>query len=613
MQKVMDFLEKNVEWFALGLGGLFFMYMAWTYLIASPVSKPVGSNNMTPGNVDDFNAKIAAELQSKIGNTAMPPFVVDSFRDSVINGLTLDSLHPPELAMIWNAQRSHTMDTATSSNPGSTTEPGGATAVVQSLPTLPAATPLLVETGRTTVLKTPGSSPTDIAWTTCAFAIPLAPLANEWNAAFGGTPAKLSSPSTVILSATAMRSEKLPDGTWSSETPVPRLANNTLLAYPAPDAPKLDQDAYRVMAARQGPDITTPKFYDPAPPPSGTIWRDPAELLRQKAKPGTITTALTPAAGPPIVPGAGGADAPPPGVPPEAWAQMLESRRMAQQSMANGGDQSGSPDTPAAPTTRAIDAKPIEPTVVFAEGVPGNSIPVPLTRTFNPSTAGMSDILVYLHDETVRPGKTYRYRLVYKLLNPLFVKHDPTLAANPALSTQFDLVSHPGQYSPEIGVQQRTYFFCAKPSRSPGDKQAFAFDVFTWANGNWKKHTFTVNPGDAIGTTVDGADFSTGYTFVDGRTRNTNTFLVTIVDDDGVAQVKDAQRDFNSAEHKANDQNVGSGNVAPTSRPAAAPTPAPAPPRRAGSVRPPTNYGPPGGYGGPPPGAFGPPGGGRYR
>ena len=41
MPKIVQFLEKNVEWFALGLGALFLGWAAWTYLINPPVSKVV--------------------------------------------------------------------------------------------------------------------------------------------------------------------------------------------------------------------------------------------------------------------------------------------------------------------------------------------------------------------------------------------------------------------------------------------------------------------------------------------------------------------------------------------------------------------------------------------
>ena len=37
MQKVIDFLEKHVQWVALGLGGLFLLLMVYLYVLTPPV------------------------------------------------------------------------------------------------------------------------------------------------------------------------------------------------------------------------------------------------------------------------------------------------------------------------------------------------------------------------------------------------------------------------------------------------------------------------------------------------------------------------------------------------------------------------------------------------
>jgi len=39
MQKITQFLEKNVEWIAVGAGVLFLFWMAYLYLLLPPVSK----------------------------------------------------------------------------------------------------------------------------------------------------------------------------------------------------------------------------------------------------------------------------------------------------------------------------------------------------------------------------------------------------------------------------------------------------------------------------------------------------------------------------------------------------------------------------------------------
>ena len=41
MRKVLDFLEKNVQWLAIALGGVYLLWMVWSYVI-NPVVKVPG-------------------------------------------------------------------------------------------------------------------------------------------------------------------------------------------------------------------------------------------------------------------------------------------------------------------------------------------------------------------------------------------------------------------------------------------------------------------------------------------------------------------------------------------------------------------------------------------
>ena len=49
MNKVLPILEKYVQWIALGIGVLFLLLMAYSYLAQSPVMVPVGTKEVTPG------------------------------------------------------------------------------------------------------------------------------------------------------------------------------------------------------------------------------------------------------------------------------------------------------------------------------------------------------------------------------------------------------------------------------------------------------------------------------------------------------------------------------------------------------------------------------------
>src|SRR6516165_3348594 len=80
MQKIVAILEKNVEWIALGLGGLFFLFMIYTYIVQKPVTSNVGSTVVTPGEVDPTIANgPAKDLSTKMQNTNVPKMVVKNF------------------------------------------------------------------------------------------------------------------------------------------------------------------------------------------------------------------------------------------------------------------------------------------------------------------------------------------------------------------------------------------------------------------------------------------------------------------------------------------------------------------------------------------------------
>ena len=54
MKKVVDFLEANVQWVALGLGVLWVLWMAWGFAINKPVAVKIGNEEMAPGSVDPY-------------------------------------------------------------------------------------------------------------------------------------------------------------------------------------------------------------------------------------------------------------------------------------------------------------------------------------------------------------------------------------------------------------------------------------------------------------------------------------------------------------------------------------------------------------------------------
>ena len=83
MQKVLDLLEKHVQWVALGLGALWLLFMAWSYVINPPAKVTIGSADLKAADVDEYTLKNAVgplENEMKPGKE-VPAMQVDQFAE----------------------------------------------------------------------------------------------------------------------------------------------------------------------------------------------------------------------------------------------------------------------------------------------------------------------------------------------------------------------------------------------------------------------------------------------------------------------------------------------------------------------------------------------------
>lgn len=133
-------------------------------------------------------------------------------------------------------------------------------------------------------------------------------------------------------------------------------------------------------------------------------------------------------------------------------------------------------------------------------------------------------IKVWAHDLSIEPGKTYRYRVVVAVLNPLYRQkriapeqqevHYDRIALGP--DTQ-ELDASP--WSEPVKVDSDFYFFMVK-----GSSKTVRVEVWRVYDGRWISEEFEVRPGDPIGqpikTTVSGGrelelDMNVGLVVVD--------------------------------------------------------------------------------------------------
>ena len=106
-----------------------------------------------------------------------------------------------------------------------------------------------------------------------------------------------------------------------------------------------------------------------------------------------------------------------------------------------------------------------------------------------------ADPAVWLHDDSVEPGKTYRFRMRVKLWNRYVGKRENL--ANDEDAEKTVLVGGWSLASDPITVAPKTHFFVR--SRYYGDAPAATVDVFTWYAGEWYQESFNVRVGDIIG------------------------------------------------------------------------------------------------------------------
>jgi hypothetical protein len=134
------------------------------------------------------------------------------------------------------------------------------------------------------------------------------------------------------------------------------------------------------------------------------------------------------------------------------------------------------------------------PGAVTPNGVPGTGSP---DGRFNVSQAAtvMPVFEFWAHDLTAEPGKKYRYRMRYAILNPVF----QGFALAPAnLANQFALVADPGPWGGEVEVPQRVEFYVRNQTMNAAGSKAH-LDLFTWKGGGWTIQQVDVVPGDPIG------------------------------------------------------------------------------------------------------------------
>ncbi len=521
MQKYLKMLEDQVQWIAIGIGGLFFVWMLWSYVLQTPVSVMVAGKPVAPGEVDQLIAegplvRVEAAIKSDV---AVPQMPVVPFRKNVIDELAGRTYHVP---MIAGLNVPHHVDLGligpTKGSENGSNNPNLAQNLMQQVPLTPIAVFTDSAQGRSTVNKSamaqpnlggipnanPQITPADIDWVSLSFKVDPKEIAANYVAA--GVPAYLNS-QCLFLQVELLREELIDPDTdrWSASVTIKPLANVVLLPYPGDRAPLASAAQYDQWAEKNQADIIAPAFYVVT---KGDQWYEPGKsnpnvVAAPKIEPVPLPDVPKPTPPRPTPPKPPRPTPKTPKYPPSERAVPDPDRptQLAQAipPMFEMPPGSGTPSNPAF-------GQPAGAAVAGAAQVPAGK--------FDPgTTTGYFEIRA--HDDTVQAGHTYRYKLRYRLRNPAF---NMPRAAIPAVAAQFGVASLGSAPTRSIKIVDRVNFWVKRGV--VGNK--VTFEVYKWENGQQHAKAFDVGVGDMVGSTDKDVDYRTGWTVVDFRNHPTD-------------------------------------------------------------------------------------------
>ena len=142
------------------------------------------------------------------------------------------------------------------------------------------------------------------------------------------------------------------------------------------------------------------------------------------------------------------------------------------------------------------------------------------------------EILVWAHDITVEPGRTYRFRTSVSVYNPFFGRKRSLVESQQSLAQAFTLASPPSEWSQPVRIYPLQRVFITGASTSGAAVQGFGratAEVYRFYDGIQWVEKFQVAPGGVVGGVKD-VRLPNG-----GGTRqidfSTNFFVLDIVED----------------------------------------------------------------------------------
>lgn len=511
MQKTLDILERKVQWLALGLGGILLVWSVYRYVVIPPASVKISSNTVTSDEVAKLTAQGPVKaLQEQIANQrAQPPSPLNLVTPFQV---AMDRVEAPNdiFVVAFNVKTAGGIEGPTPD------QAGGNRPQIATAAQLPPAKPGQPLTGLSVITRpvNPAANQNpnavqpvkaiteDLAWVTVPFKISAAELKKAFQQSLSAQPQLTTAVLEVVLQRQRAVSEfgnngpTFPAGDQGIENVKSLRIYQPPISKPLPSeqSPKPQKYDFLDWAQTHSDIVYQPAFYEVT---LGDPWTSPLQQQENNAaQNATDQTSGT---------GTDTGSTPPdnstqpsettPGTAPQSQpaAQPASVRQPAQQAPA--GRPSYAPDDSDRPTGgydprsgyrgrygRGGDGR----GPAFGGNNAGNAAGT--IELLNLAT----DITLWAHDETARPGQIYRYRATYVMKNPLF---STGAIATQQLSDLLALTSPPSEWTGPVTVPAKTKFWV---SAVRAGNSGANVDVFQWVRGNWKSQKVTVQPGDLV-------------------------------------------------------------------------------------------------------------------
>lgn len=615
MQKVVDFLERYCQWVAVGIGGLFFLFALYQYLpvVSTPVKTTIGGDVVTPGEIDSrIVANVAEPLETAMNDSSPVTIRVPNYIEQVTNMATSAPKLPPLSLSMTTVRKVELPDLPWDAT--NTPEMAVQNAIVLARP--PAAVldpeptsgfaqvnPVAAPAGGAAPAPAAGNAD-DVTWVRVPFRISITQIDRELRQA--NVPPALAK--TNFVRVELIRQRQMPDGNWGPEEVIAPINASELQSIPqANNVASLL--TYNDWAVQHQQEIVQPRFYQllagdnpmaapmPALPGEGGQMDANAPFNPEAYLPaGSNLEGLTPEQRKQVMearrarakqdadarrgasqgrqqgaggergqgggyPGApGGGRGGPPFSSPAGQPSRESSPTLFGGGGGGGNPGGGAPQPPRPPLPGGGGMPPMGPSDGYPgmDGMPqgggGEIMMPPIPNGQFVPIAGTPDVFGHAFDLTAKAGATYRYRIRYSIMNPLFNAN--VAGVGPDVAGVYALVGEDtGKWTTSVTVKSNIHVYLqAVPT--PG-ASLVRFTIFRWENGKWNRANQAFSLGDSIGKVDGDVDYRSPYTLVDVRKDSTSDrAYVLIMSDEGTVQRREFDVDESSEQYKTLKQAV---------------------------------------------------------